>query len=145
MPNEQLRCDIFSRGNRIKMPSSNAIIGPIALKCSVPMCLSRWSRYGRSPPNGCCSITKSGPMSRWRACRPPSIGPNLKTEILLCHSLLDGGAYATPPRPINMISANRMTFPSKRYLHSLMRRQLSYGRGKLVKDRIAVGPPPVPS
>ena len=37
-------------------------------------------------------------MSRWRAYRPPSIGPNLKPEILLCHCLLDGGAYVMTQR-----------------------------------------------
>lgn len=34
-------------------------------------------------------------MMRWRACRPPCIGPNLKLEVLLYKCLLDGGAYGT--------------------------------------------------
>ena len=94
VPNGPLSCAIFSRESRIRTPSSSAIIGPIAPKCSMPRYLSHWSRCGRSPQNGCSSITKSGPMSRWRAYRPPAIGPNVKPEILLCHCLLDRGAYA---------------------------------------------------
>jgi transposase InsO family protein len=31
---------------------------------------------------GCRVITKSGPMTRSQACRPPRIGPNLKPEVL---------------------------------------------------------------
>jgi transposase InsO family protein len=31
---------------------------------------------------GCGAITKSGPMSRWRACRPPRIALNVKPEVL---------------------------------------------------------------
>ena len=58
--------------------------------------LSHWIKCGRSPQNGCSSITKRGPMGRWRAYHPPVIGLNLKPEILLCHCLLDGGAYAPP-------------------------------------------------
>ena len=30
------------------------------------------------------------PMSCWRSYCPPTIGLNLKPEILLCHCLLDG-------------------------------------------------------
>ena len=31
---------------------------------------------------GCGATKKSGPLSRWRACRPPHIGLNVKPEVL---------------------------------------------------------------
>ncbi len=42
-------------------------------------------------------------MSRWQAYRLPAIEPNLKPEILLCHCLLDGGAYAGGKFLINLL------------------------------------------
>lgn len=77
------RCGIFNRGNRIRMPSSSAIIGPIEPKGSMPMCLSHWSRCERSPQNGCGVTTKNGPMTHWQVSHPPRIGLNLKPEVLL--------------------------------------------------------------
>jgi transposase InsO family protein len=64
-------CAIFNRGNRIRIPSSSYIIGPIEQKCSMPMCLSHWIRCERSQPNGCRVTTKSGPMTHWQVSHPP--------------------------------------------------------------------------
>jgi transposase InsO family protein len=68
-------------------------IGPIAPKSLTPMCLSPWSKSEISVRTGYSATTRSGPMRRWRACHPPPIGPNWKSEILLSECLLDGGAY----------------------------------------------------
>ena len=45
--------------------------------------------------NGWRVMTKNGSMSRWRACRSPHIGPDLKAEGLLSHCPLAGGDYAS--------------------------------------------------
>lgn len=37
----------------------------------------------KSVRSGYRVTTKSGPMTRWRAYRPPRIGPDLKPEVLL--------------------------------------------------------------
>ncbi len=55
-------------GSPTKTLTSSASTGRTGKKYSVPTCSIRWTKCGRSPPNGSTSTTKSDRTTRWEAC-----------------------------------------------------------------------------